>query len=111
VPVGALRIKTGPGHTIPCEVVGFSNCQCAADAAALAGVGSARCRAVVTGVAPAVRPCPDWLGRVVDGMGESIVRQGTVAARAFALSVPQCAAARACAARRRWRSDLGMRAL
>ena len=77
MPVGArLLIETAPGRAIPCEVVGFSDANALLmPFAALEGVRRG-CRAVVTGVAAAVRPCRDWLGRVVDGMGEPIDGKG-----------------------------------
>jgi flagellum-specific ATP synthase len=77
MPVGArVLVETGKGRAIPCEVVGFSNSNALLmPFAVLEGVRRG-CRAVVTGVAAAVRPCPDWLGRVVDGMGEPIDGKG-----------------------------------
>src|SRR5580692_8804008 len=77
MPVGArVVIETGQNRSIPCEVVGFSNANALLmPFAALEGVRRG-CRAIVTGVAAAVRPCPAWLGRVVDGMGEPIDGKG-----------------------------------
>jgi flagellum-specific ATP synthase len=77
MPVGArVLIETGPDRRIPCEVVGFSNANALLmPFAALEGVRRG-CRAVVTGVAAAVRPCQAWLGRVVDGMGDPIDGKG-----------------------------------
>jgi flagellum-specific ATP synthase len=77
MPVGArVMVETGPDHAIPCEVVGFSNANALLmPFAALEGVRRG-CRAIVTGVAAAVRPCQGWLGRVVDGMGEPIDGKG-----------------------------------
>jgi flagellum-specific ATP synthase len=69
-------IETGQDRSIPCEVVGFSNANALLmPFAALEGVRRG-CRAIVTGVAEAVRPCQGWLGRVVDGMGEPIDGKG-----------------------------------
>jgi flagellum-specific ATP synthase len=77
MPVGArVLIETGPDRRIPCEVVGFSHANALLmPFAALEGVRRG-CRAVVTGVAAAVRPCQAWLGRVVDGMGDPIDGKG-----------------------------------
>jgi len=77
MPVGArVLVETGPNRSIPCEVVGFSNANALLmPFAALEGVRRG-CRAVVTGVAGAVRPCQAWLGRVMDGMGEPIDGKG-----------------------------------
>jgi flagellum-specific ATP synthase len=77
MPVGArVVIETGQDRSIPCEVVGFSNANALLmPFAALEGVRRG-CRAIVTGVAEAVRPCQGWLGRVVDGMGEPIDGKG-----------------------------------
>src|SRR6202162_4892384 len=77
MPVGArVVIETGPGRSIPCEVVGFSNANALLmPFAALEGVRRG-CRAIVTGVAAAVRPCQGWLGRGGGGMGGAIGGQG-----------------------------------
>jgi flagellum-specific ATP synthase len=77
MPVGArVMVETRPDRAIPCEVVGFSNANALLmPFAALEGVRRG-CRAIVTGVAAAVRPCQAWLGRVLDGMGEPIDGKG-----------------------------------
>src|SRR6267154_1802091 len=77
MPVGArVLIETRQDRAIPCEVVGFSNANALLmPFAAIEGVRRG-CRAVVTGVAAAVRPCQGWLGRVVNGMGEPIDGKG-----------------------------------
>ena len=59
------------------------------------------CRAIVTSVAGAVRPSAGWLGRVVNALGEPIDGKGPLLLGAVALSVPQHAAAGACAPPRR----------
>src|SRR5262245_51108461 len=75
--VGArVLIETAPGRMIPCEVVGFEQ-----DNALLMPFGALEgvrrgCRAVVTSVAAAVRPCEGWLGRVVNAMGDPIDGKG-----------------------------------
>ena len=69
-------VETGADRFIPCEVVGFTGPNALLmPFAALEGVRRG-CRAIVTGVAAAVRPCQGWLGRVVDGMGEPIDGKG-----------------------------------
>jgi flagellum-specific ATP synthase len=75
--VGArVTIETGGGRAIPCEVVGFSGANALLmPFAALEGVRRG-CRAVVSTVAPAVRPSAAWLGRVVNAMGEPIDGKG-----------------------------------
>ena len=75
--VGArLTIETGPGRSIPCEVVGFSgNHALAMPFAALEGVRRG-CRAVVASAAGFVRPSELWLGRVLNAMGEPIDGRG-----------------------------------
>src|ERR1700722_14416943 len=71
-----VMFETGPNRSIPCEVVGFSNANALLiSLVALEGVRRG-CRAIVTGVAGAVRPCQAWLGRVMDGMGEPIDGKG-----------------------------------
>ena len=75
--VGArVLIETGIGRPIPCEVVGFADGNALLmPFAALEGVRRG-CRAVVSGVAGAVRPSEGWLGRVVNAMGEPIDGKG-----------------------------------
>jgi flagellum-specific ATP synthase len=75
--VGArVVVEVGQGRSVPCEVVGFSDAHALLmPYAALEGVRRG-CRAIVTSVAPAVRPCPGWLGRVINAMGEPIDGKG-----------------------------------
>src|SRR3984893_18721705 len=89
MPVGArVVIETGQSRSIPCEVVGFYNANALLmPFAALDGVRRG-CRAIVTGVAAAVRPCQGWLGRVVDGMGEPIDGKGPLLLGPSPYSVP-----------------------
>jgi flagellum-specific ATP synthase len=69
--VGA-RVTIETGHPIPCEVVGFSGEHALLmPFAALEGVRRG-CRAVVSSAPAAVRPSPQWLGRVLNAMGEPI---------------------------------------
>jgi flagellum-specific ATP synthase len=79
--VGArVVIECGSGRVIPCEVVGFSgNHALLMPFAALEGVRRG-CRAVVRSAAAAVRPSQDWLGRVVNAMGEPIDGKGPLVA-------------------------------
>jgi len=60
------------GRIVPCEVVGFRNGRALAmPFGALEGVGLG-CRAEITQSAPAIFPSEQWLGRVIDGMGNPI---------------------------------------
>src|SRR5713101_8107883 len=79
--VGArVRIETGQGPPIACEVVGFTGANALLmPFAALEGVRRG-CRAIVTSVAGAVRPGAGWLGRVVNAMGEPIDGKGPLPA-------------------------------
>src|SRR5262245_21661237 len=79
--VGArVKIETGQGAPIPCEVVGFSGANALLmPFAALEGVRRG-CRAVVSAAPAAVRPSPGWLGRVVNAMGEAIDAKGPLPA-------------------------------
>ena len=73
--VGA-RVVIETSTQIPCEVVGFSGTNALLmPFAALEGVRRG-CRAVVTSVAPSVRPSGGWLGRVVNAMGAPIDGKG-----------------------------------
>jgi flagellum-specific ATP synthase len=75
--VGArVIIETGNRRAIPCEVVGFTGANALLmPFAPLEGVRRG-CKALVTSVAAAVRPCSAWLGRVVNAMGEPIDGKG-----------------------------------
>src|SRR5215469_12347313 len=74
--VGARVTIEVTGRSIPCEVVGFSGANALLmPFAALEGVRRG-CRAVVTSVAPSVRPSGGWLGRVVNAMGAPIDGKG-----------------------------------
>src|SRR5215831_15645015 len=74
--VGARVTIEAAARLIPCEVVGFSGANALLmPFAALEGVRRG-CRAVVTSVAPSVRPSGGWLGRVVNAMGAPIDGKG-----------------------------------
>jgi flagellum-specific ATP synthase len=77
--VGArVVIETGNGRDIPCEVVGFTGANALLmPFGALEGVRRG-CRAIVAASAAAVRPAPDWLGRVVNAMGEPLDGKGAL---------------------------------
>src|SRR3954462_3606963 len=71
--VGArVVIEASQSRSIVCEVVGFSGPNALLlPFAPLEGVRRG-CRAIVTAVPGAVRPCEGWLGRVLNAMGEPI---------------------------------------
>lgn len=75
--VGArVIIETGNGKPIPCEVVGFDGGHALLmPFANLEGVRRG-CKAVVSSIAGNVRPSSNWLGRVVNAMGEPIDGKG-----------------------------------
>ncbi len=83
--VGArVLIETGPatnnGKPIPCEVVGFSGANALLmPFGALEGVRRG-CKAIVVSATAGVRPSPQWLGRVVNAMGEPIDGKGPLPA-------------------------------
>jgi flagellum-specific ATP synthase len=71
-----VYVETGSDRPIPCEVVGFSGEHALLmPFANLEGVRRG-CRAIVSSVAGAVRPSEQWLGRVVNAMGEPIDGKG-----------------------------------
>src|ERR1700712_6055324 len=71
-----VLIETGPGRSIPCEVIGFSgNNALLMTFAPLEGVRRG-CKASVSSVAAGVRPSMGWLGRVVNALGEAIDGKG-----------------------------------
>src|SRR5271169_3423792 len=76
--VGARVVIETPGKNIPCEVVGFSNNNALLMPFALLEGVRRGCRALVTSVAGAVRPSANWLGRVVNALGEPIDGKGAL---------------------------------
>src|SRR6187397_1085428 len=96
---------------VPCEVVGFSGGHALLmPFAPLEGVRRG-CRAVVSSVRAAVRPCQAWLGRVVNAMGEPIDGKGPL--QSGPLPYPFRASPPPAHARQRVGApiDLGVRAL
>jgi flagellum-specific ATP synthase len=64
------------GRRVPCEVVGFRNDRALAMAfGGLEGIGLG-CKVELADTDPAIRPAPNWLGRVVNAFGESIDGKG-----------------------------------
>src|SRR6202789_1999801 len=75
--VGArIVIDTGGNRFIPCEVIGFTGNN--AVVMPFAGLDGVRrgCRAVIGNSGNQVRPSPQWLGRVINAMGEPIDGKG-----------------------------------
>ncbi|MCC6775102.1 MAG: flagellar protein export ATPase FliI [Hyphomicrobiales bacterium] len=108
--VGA-RVTIETLRPISCEVVGFSGEHALLmPFAALDGVRRG-CRAVVSSALAAVRPSPQWLGRVINAMGEPI--DGGAPLAAGAVSYPFRNAPPAAHTRQRVGAplDLGVRAL
>jgi flagellum-specific ATP synthase len=67
-----LTLESGTEGGVPCEVVGFSgNLALAMPYGALEGVRRG-CRAIVNSSAGSVRPSDQWLGRVLNAMGQPI---------------------------------------
>ena len=109
--VGSRVVIETQGQPIPCEVVGFSGSNALLmPFAPLEGVRRG-CRAVVSAVRAAVRPSPEWLGRVINAMGEPIDSKGPLPSGP--LPYPFRASAPAAHARKRVGGpiDLGVRAL
>jgi flagellum-specific ATP synthase len=109
--VGARVTIETEDRAIPCEAVGFSGANALLmPFAALEGVRRG-CRAVVSSVAGAVRPSWEWLGRVVNALGEPIDGKGPLPAGsspfAFRNTPPPAHARRRVGAP----LDLGVRAL
>jgi flagellum-specific ATP synthase len=78
--VGArIVIDTGGSRLIPCEVIGFTGNN--AVVMPFAGLDGVRrgCRAVIGNSGNQVRPSPQWLGRVINAMGEPIDGKGPLA--------------------------------
>src|SRR5258708_23729782 len=75
--VGArIVIETGGNRFIPSEVIGFTgNNAVVMPFAGLEGVRRG-CRAVIANAASQVRPSLQWLGRVLNAMGEPIHGKG-----------------------------------
>lgn len=72
---------------IPCEVVGFkADCALLMPYSMLEGVGVG-CQAYVEGETPVVHPSNQWLGRVVNAMGEPIDGKGPIKSGADAYPI------------------------
>lgn len=79
MPVGArLTIETGNNGGVPCEVVGFAGENAVVmPFAAIEGVRRG-CRAIVSQAGGLVRPSKDWLGRVVNALGQPVDGKGPI---------------------------------
>ncbi|HHL35079.1 MAG TPA: flagellar protein export ATPase FliI [Desulfobulbaceae bacterium] len=73
-----VNLLSRQDKVIPCEVVGFkSDSALLMSYSMLEGVGVG-CRAFVIGETPVVHPSAQWLGRVVNAMGEPIDGKGPI---------------------------------
>lgn len=73
-----VNIMSRQNKIIPCEVVGFkADCALLMPYSMLEGVGVG-CQAFVEGETQVVHPSPQWLGRVVNAMGEPIDGKGPI---------------------------------
>jgi flagellum-specific ATP synthase len=81
LPVGArCLVDTRDGRAVLCEVVGFrAGRALAMPFQPLEGFGLG-CKATVLPAAPAIRPAPAWLGRVIDALGRPIDGKGPLPA-------------------------------
>jgi len=69
---GRVDILTRSRRRVPCEVVGFRS-----DRALVMPLGSLDdvgigCEVDIVGAAPVIRPTRDWLGRVINALGEAV---------------------------------------
>ncbi len=61
---------------VPCEVIGFEdNAAVLLPFGSLEGVGLG-CKAVFSDIPPVIYPTPEWLGRVINGLGQPIDGKG-----------------------------------
>lgn len=108
---GRCDVVARNGRRVPCEVVGFRNDRALLMTfGTLDGVGLG-CRAEVTSASPALHPTSQWLGRVINALGEPIDGRGmleTGAVPARIRSAPPPANSRQ---RVSGKVDLGVRAL
>ena len=73
-----VNILSRQDKIIPCEVVGFkTDCALLMPYSMLEGVGVG-CQAFVEGETQVVHPSPQWLGRVVNAMGDPIDGKGPI---------------------------------
>ena len=71
-----LTVSAADGTVLPCEVVGFrSERALCMPFGPIEGVGLG-CKAIAVDREAVVRPSPEWLGRVVNAMGEPIDGRG-----------------------------------
>ena len=73
-----VHLKPANNHIIPCEVVGFKDEHALLmPFGTLEGVGLG-CKAVILDHPPTVFPCEQWLGRVINALGEPIDGKGPI---------------------------------
>lgn len=69
-------VRAADGRDVPCEVIGFRDRRAILmPFGSLDGVGLG-CRVETAGRQAAVHPCPGWLGRVVNALGEPVDGKG-----------------------------------
>lgn len=75
---GRADVIARGGRKVPCEVIGFRDGKALMMAfGTLDGVGLG-CKAEVTSASPALHPTADWLGRVINALGEPIDSHGVL---------------------------------
>ena len=106
-----VNIVSRQDKVVPCEVIGFkTNCALLMPYSMLEGVGVG-CKAYVEGETPVVHPSRQWLGRVINAMGEPIDGKGPIKSGAEAYPIRAQPPAAHLRQRVGGKIDLGVRTL
>jgi len=108
---GQVRLTSGSGRQIPCEVVGFREGRALAMPLGVLDGMTLGARADFEGHAASIFPCRDWLGRVLDAFAQPTDGKGTLPQGQIAYPLKAAPPPAQARARIGGKLDLGVRAL
>ena len=108
---GMVRLTSGSGRKIPCEVVGFREGRALAMPLGVLDGMTLGARADFEGHAASIFPCRDWLGRVLDAFAQPTDGKGTLPQGQIAYPLKAAPPPAQARARIGGKLDLGVRAL
>ena len=108
---GLVRLTSGSGRQIPCEVVGFREGRALAMPLGVLDGMTLGARADFEGHAASIFPCRDWLGRVLDAFAQPTDGKGTLPQGQIAYPLKAAPPPAQARARIGGKLDLGVRAL
>jgi len=112
ISLGAMvRLTSGSGRKIPCEVVGFREGRALAMPLGVLDGMTLGARADFEGHAASIFPCRDWLGRVLDAFAQPTDGKGTLPQGQIAYPLKAAPPPAQARARIGGKLDLGVRAL